>query len=161
MIKLKTNKPHRFNRTILIGNNSVFVNNVGQIEVDENLVSTALTVGFELVDKDVKFTSVEEQKKVDDVNNILKAANAQAEEIIKNAKLEAERIITDANIQANAALVNSGVEEKEEFLKKLKERKVEELREIAVSSDAYTDEQVKEMKKAELIDVIMKLRYSE
>lgn len=161
MIKLKTDKVHRFNKSILIGNNTVFVNNVGQIEVDENLVTTALTVGFELVDKNAKFTSTEEQKKVEDVNNILNAAKSQAEEIINNAKLEAEKIITEASIQANAVTVNSGVEEKEEFLKKLKERKVEELKEIAVSSDAYTADQVKEMKKAELIEAIMQIRYPE
>jgi len=161
MIKLITDKKHRFNKQVLIGNKDVFINSNGEIEVEESLVTTALDVGFELVDKDVKFTSKEEAAKIKDVVDTLNSAKATAKEIIEEAKKEAEKIINEAQKRAEALLVNNGVGEKEEFLKKIQAMKVPELKEILVSSDKYSEEDLKVMKKEDLINAIMKIKYSE
>ena len=161
MIKLITSKSHRFNRHILIKDKNVFVDGKGEVEVEEGYVTSALAAGFELVDKDAKFTSVEEEKKVKDVNDLLTAAKEQAKEIINQAKIEADRIILEAKNYANVVIQESGIEEKEEFIKTLSDRKVDELREIVASSDFYTKEQYSGMKKAELIEAIVKIRYPE
>jgi len=159
MIKLFTTKKHRFGSRLIIKNQEVIVNNLGEIEVDETFVTSAMEVGFELVDKDAKFTSVEEANKVKEVNEILISAKKQADEIISEAKREAELIIMEAKTAANAVIFNTGTEEKNEFLKTLQDRKVDELREVAVSSDMYTSEEVNKMKKTDLIEAIMKIRY--
>lgn len=159
MIKLITDKRHRFGKYILIRNKNVFVNSNGEIEVEENLVTYALEVGFELVDKNVKFTSKEEEIKIKEVNDILSSAKQNAEEIIEEAHREADRIIMEAKKTANVIIEDSGIEEKQEFESKLKDRKVEELRDVLASSDNYDKETINKMKKQELIDAIMKIRY--
>lgn len=161
MIKLITDRKHRFNKYILIGDKNVFIDSKGEIQVDENDVVAALDSGFELVDKDVRFTSKEEAKKVKEVTDILNSAKEQAKEIIAEAEREAKNIIMEAQKQANVIITESNVEEKDEFLKKIQDMKVDELREIVASSDVFTPEQYKGMKKAELIDAIMKIKYSQ
>lgn len=160
MIKLITNKKHRFNKNILLKDRKVFVNNKGEIDVDESLVALALNCDFELVDKNAKFTSIEEQKQVKAVEDIINSSRETAKEIIEEAKREAERIIFEANKKANKIIEESNVEEKDEFTRKLQGRKVEELREVLASSDIYTEEEYKAMKKNELIDAIVKIRFS-
>ena len=81
--------------------------------------------------------------------------------IIAEAEREAKNIIMEAQKQANVIITESNVEEKDEFLKKIQDMKVDELREIVASSDVFTPEQYKGMKKAELIDAIMKIKYSQ
>lgn len=159
MIKLITDKRHRFGKYILIKNKNIFVSSNGEIEVEENLVTYALEVGFELMDKDAKFTSRKEEIKIKEVNDILSSAKQNAEEIIKEAHREADKIIMEAKKAANVIIEDSGIEEKQEFESKLKDRKVEELREVLVSSDNYDKETISKMKKQELIDAIMKIRY--
>jgi len=159
MIKLITDKRHRFGKSVLIKDTNFQVDNDGTIEVPEGLVTSALEVGFVLVDKDAKFTSDEEAKKIKDVDDIISSARMQAKEIISEAHQEAKKIIMEAQTQSNAIIINSGVEEKDEFLKKLQERKVDNLREVVASSDLYTQEQIATMKKADLINAIMEIRY--
>jgi len=159
MIKLITDKKHRFGKYILIKNKNMFVSPNGEIEVEENLVTYALEAGFELVDKDAKFISREEEVKIKEVNDILSSAKQNAEEIIKEAHREADKIIMEAKKAANIIIEDSGIEEKQEFESKLKDRKVEELREVLASSDNYDKETISKMKKQELIDAIMKIRY--
>jgi len=161
MIKLITDKKHRFNREILIKDKSVFVDSNGEINVNEDLVTYALEAGFELVDKNVKFTSKEEELKIKEVNDILEGAKSSAKEIIEEARREAERIILEAKKAANVIIEDSGVIEKEEFKKKLMGRKIEELKEIIASTDMYTKEQYNTMKKTEMIDAIMKIQFGE
>ncbi len=160
MIKLITDKRHRFNKQILLNNKNVLVNSNGEIEVEEDLVVAALESGFELVDKNVKFTSKAEAEKIKEVESTLNSAKETAKEIIAEAQREAAKIITEAQKRAGEIIIESNVEEEEDFRKKLQERKVNDLKEILISSDLFTEDDLKSMKKEELIDAIMKIKFS-
>ena len=138
MIKLTTSLKHRFNKQILLGNKNVFVDSEGGIEIEENLVTVALESGFELVDKNAKFTSKEEAAKVEEVQNILNSAKETAKEIIAEAEREAVKIVAEAQKRAESIIIENNVEEQEEFQKKLNARSIKDLIEILVSTDAFT-----------------------
>lgn len=160
MIKLITPLKHRFNKQILLGGKNIFVDSEGGIEVEESLVTTALESGFELVDKNVKFTSKEEAAKIEEVQNVLNSAKETAKEIIAEAEKEAVKIIAEAQKRAESIIIENNTEEQEEFKKKLEGRSVKDLVEILVSTDAFTEEDCKEMKKKDLIGAIMKAKFS-
>lgn len=156
-IKLKTTAKHRFDREITIGDHCVKVSPVGEIEIEENYVSKALEVGFELTDKEQKFKSEEEFKVIEEVNNTLQSARLQADAIIEQAKKEAEKIIQEANTKSDIILKGNKVDAFEEMRKKLGNYKMEELKETLIASGVDTD-LIKDLKKADLIDKIIELQ---
>ena len=86
MVKIYTTKKHRFGKSVVIADTTIKVDNTGNAEVPEDIVSQALIGGFELVDKSVEFPTEEEKKHVQEVNEILESAKLEAKAIIAKAE---------------------------------------------------------------------------
>lgn len=155
MVEVFTDKKHRFGKALVIGKVSVQVDEKGHAMVPKDLISQALINGFELVDKSIKYETEEERKHVEEVNDILSSAKAQAEEIIAQAKKQAEEIIAQAKAEAGKITAEEQVDEKAEKEKELNTKKVEELK--ALCHDAgIPEESWKNLKKADLVNLLMK-----
>lgn len=158
MVKLFTTKKNRFNNSLLVNKQTVRVDAKGYVEVDESMVTHLLKVGFELDDPNAHFESEEEQRKVQEMNDILMEARSQAEEIISQAKAEAAQIIEEARKKAGLILQDNLVEEKEEARKNLEEKSVKEIKEILAASDV-DEAQYKNLKKDELIELAISISF--
>ena len=154
MIKLKTDQKHRFGKTVLINGEDVKVSLEGVISVDEEIVVYAIENGFVLVDKNVTFTSKQEQNKVKEVEQIISNAKLQAEQIISQANKEAEKIINDAKIEAEKVKAVAQVDERTELKNNLEPKTVKELRDILMVSGAKAEE-LKGIVKEDLIQLIV------
>lgn len=159
MAKLKTDQKHRFGKSIQIKSKAYTVSSEGIIEVEEDMIVYAIENGFELVDKSIKFQSLEEHAKIKEVEGIINSAKLQAEEIIKQAHKEAEKIVKEAEDRVAVALTNGRVEEIEEMRNQLKVKTVKELTETLLSSGAKAEE-LKALKKDDLINLIIEGIYS-
>ena len=152
VIKMKTTASHRFGRVVTLKKDQVTIAKDGTCEVPEKVVAYALTVGFTLIDPNQKFTSVEEQQRIEETTSIIENAKLQAQEIIQKAKEQAEEIIKQAKIEAGAVAVDNSVVEKTEYKTKLSAHKKEELVQICLDSgidpaeiNGKTKEQLVEM----------------
>ena len=155
MVEVFTDKKHRFGKTLVIGKVSVQVDEKGHAMVPKDLISQALINGFELVDKSIKYETEEEKKHVEEVNDILNSAKAQAGEIIAQAKKQAEEIIAQAKAEAGKITAEEQVDEKAEKEKELNTKKVEELKALCLDA-GIPEESWKNLKKADLVNLLMK-----
>jgi len=156
MIQIKTSKANRFNQTILIGKDKISVDKSGLAEVEETSVSKALLIGFELVDKDQKFSSETELQHIEDVNDLLEAAKKQAAEIIKQAEDKAKVIIADAESKAKAIIADNNVDELTEYKESLQKLTVAELKDTLVQAGVAKEKYASIVKKDDLINFIIK-----
>lgn len=153
-IKLRTEQKHRFGRAVNIHGEIIQVSLSGEISVEEDIVVYAIENGFELVDKNVTFTSKTEQNKAKEVEQIISNAKLQAEQIISTATKEAEQIIAKAKIEAEKVKIVAQVDEKTELRKQLENKTVKELKEILIVSGA-SQEELNGIKKEDLISLIV------
>ena len=159
-IKIFTTQKHRFGRSLNVAGVTFSVDAKGFAEVPEDKAARVLASGFELADKDAKFTSEEELQKANDVQQILEAAKAQAAAIIAEAEKEAAKIIAAAKKEAGSIEEEEMLPEKEAKMAELKGMSNDELKgllaEVGVPEADYA-----KMKKAELIDKIMSIIFAE
>lgn len=159
-IEIFTTKAHRFGKSILIAGVKVDIDSKGHAMVSEDIVSQALLVGFELVDKNVTFETEEQKEQIQKINEILDSAREEAKAIIDSAKKEAEKIIADAKAEAGIIEENSKKDIKANKLEELQKMKVDELK--ALCQDAkIPEDQWKALKKDELIKFLMDFIFSE
>lgn len=154
MVKIYTTKKHRFNRSVIVAGTVVQVDNTGNAEVSEEIVSQALIDGFELVDKSVEFPTEEQKKHVQEVNEILESAKSEAKEIIAKAEKEAEEIILNAKKEAGLITVENHVDEKAAKKEELNSKKVDDLKALCVDA-GIPEEKWKGLKKADLVELIL------
>jgi cell division septum initiation protein DivIVA len=160
MVKIYTTKKHRFNRSVVIAGTTVQVDNAGNAEISEELVSQALIGGFELVDKSVEFPTEEEQKHVQEVNEILESAKLEAKAIIAKAEKEAEEIILKAKQEAGLITAENHVDEKTAKKEELNSKKVDDLKALCVDA-GIPEDKWKSLKKAELVELILSFIFEE
>jgi len=154
MVKIYTTKKHRFNRSVIVAGTVVQVDNTGNAEVSEEIVSQALIDGFELVDKSVEFPTEEQRKHVQEVNEILESAKLEAKEIIAKAEKEAEEIILNAKKEAGLITAENHVDEKAAKKEELNSKKVDDLKALCVDA-GIPEEKWKGLKKADLVELIL------
>ena len=160
MVEIFTEKKHRFGKALIVGNVTVQVDAKGHAMVPENIVSQALISGFELVDKTAKFETEEEQQHVKEVNELLDCARQEAKAIIAEAERKAKEIISQAEIEAGKIKEEGQVDEKEAKKAELSSKKVDDLK--ALCADAgIPEENWKNLKKAELVDLLMKFIFED
>lgn len=159
-IKIFTTQKHRFGRKLNVSGVAFTVDAKGYAEVSEDKVAEVLPAGFELVDKDAKFVSVEEQEKANDVRQIMEQAKAQAAEIVANAEKEAASIIAAARKEAASIEEEGLVPEKQAKLAELKGMTNEELKGLLVEAGVPGADYAK-MKKNDLVDKIMSIIFAE
>lgn len=159
-IKIFTTQKHRFGRKLNVSGVAFDVDAKGFAEVPEDKVARVLASGFELVDKNAKFTSIEEQAKADDVRQIIEAAKAQAAEIISTAQKEANSIIAAARKEAGDIEEEGLVPEKAAKIEELKGMTNEELKGLLAEAGVPEAEYAK-MKKGDLIDKIISIIFAE
>ena len=160
MVKIYTTKKHRFGKSVVIADTTIKVDNTGNAEVSEDIVSQALIGGFELVDKSVEFPTEEQKKHVQEVNEILESAKLEAKEIIAKAEKEAEEIILNAKKEAGLITAENHVDEKAAKKEELNSKKVDELRALCVDA-GIPEENWKSLKKAELVELILSFIFEE
>ena len=154
MVEIVTLKKNRFGRSIVIKSQDVHIDMQGHALVNEDIVSAALIAGFELVDKSVKFTTEEDQKHVEEVSNILESAKAEAAAIVAAAEKQASEIIAEAERQAGIIKQENRVDEKAAKKAELESKRVDDLK--ALCADAgMPEDQYKNLKKAELVDLLV------
>ena len=160
MVEIFTEKKNRFGKSLIVGNKTIQIDAKGHSMVPEDIVSQALISGFELVDKTVKFETEEEQKHVKEVNDLLECARQEAKSIIAEAEKKAKEIISQAEIEAGKIHEENQVDEKEAKKAELSSKKVDDLK--ALCADAgIPEEDWKNLKKAELVDLLMKFIFED
>lgn len=160
MIKVVTDKKHRFGQSLDISGKKISINSEGIAEVEEEMVPYVLVYGFELVDKSQAFDSVEQLGVKDKIELILTDAKTQANQIILEAETKAAEIVADANAKAGIILIENQVDEKKVYRDNLEKLTIDNLKE-ELSAAKVPEEQYKGKKKAELIDLIFSLAFSE
>jgi hypothetical protein len=158
MIKFVTDKKFLYGRSVMINGTSVRVNNQGIIEVSEELAAYCPLAGFQSVDPDAKFESLDERKKAQQVGSLIATAQAQAEEIIKQAERKAEEIVKNARKEKESSDIVD--KEKQEVSAKLVESTKEELIDTLVMMK-IPKEDFRGLNKQQLIDLIIAKSYTE
>jgi vacuolar-type H+-ATPase subunit H len=159
-IKVKTSKEHRFDRLVNIKGVQVQVDSEGIAEVPERLVIHALNADFELVDKNAKYTSAEDQGKTKETATILAAAEAKAQQILAAAEAKAQQILAAAETKAQSVVGESLIDEKTAKRKELLNTTNDELK--AVLKDAGVEEKLwKDANKETLVNLIMEIAFGE
>ena len=158
MIAVKTEKRTRFGITIDVEGKKVKVNSEGVALVPPEFVGKVLLYGFELVDKDAAYASLEDQKAAKEANEILENAKLQANQIIEKAQKEAEKIIKAAEEKTKAQEGN--LKEKQQVTDELKNMTVvqlkDELKNMGVSEEEY-----KSLSKELLVELVYNKTFPE
>lgn len=161
-IKLVTTKETRFGKLINVSGTEAFVDSKGNCEVEETKVAEFLVYGFELVDKDQEFASLEKVQSMEQVAAVLEDAKVQAEAIITKAKEEAEKILKDAKAQAGK-IIEDGEEnkdEREEARRNLMDLTIENLK-TKLKEAGVPEKDYKALNKAGLVELVVKLAFVE
>lgn len=159
-IEIFTTQKHRFGKTLNVSGIILTLDGKGHANVPEDKVAKLLASGFELVDKDAKFTSQEEMDKAEEVNQIIQSAKAQAKAIIAEAEKKAAKIISEAEKKAGEVEESANVPEKEAKLAELKAMSNDELKSLLAEAGVPEAEYSK-LKKADLVDKIMSIIFAE
>jgi len=157
MIKFVTENKVCFGREIIIGGKPFKVDNNGVVLVDEKSAAYASLAGFVPVDKDAKFQSMEDQKKANEVADIIASANAQKEAIIAEAIKERERILEEA--RNKVIIQDKNLDEKKEVLEKLNQMTVPQLRD-ELKDMQVPEEEYNKLNKEKLVELVFSKSYN-